>query len=355
MTSQSGQPVTDRTEEIEEYVAQVREALADLPPAQRSEVLEDLPAHLAEVAAEDPAPLSQRLGPPAEYAAELRAALHPSAGEGRLSWRSRLRARGEQVAAQLRRLDVQAGPLIGYERLSDFLRLLRPAWWVLRGYLAAMLVVLLLNQQGSVGLLPRLGGSTIAGLVILAGFVAGSIWLAHRGDRLRRWQRRAVQITSAVLVLFGLAGLIGVDENQRWGWPGAPIYVSEDPYGHVDDVFVVDGEGNLLTGVALFDQDGNPIDIGNTWCSDTAEYEQDGRYVIRYPRCPDNLPWWLNPMFQREGETAVASPTPLPTPDAPASPVDPTEPGGPADPSPTPAPTPEVSTPSPAPADEPDR
>ncbi|MEE3919703.1 hypothetical protein V2I01_19575 [Micromonospora sp. BRA006-A] len=39
-------------QEITDYVDRVRAALADLPPAVRDELTEDLPEHLAEVAAE---------------------------------------------------------------------------------------------------------------------------------------------------------------------------------------------------------------------------------------------------------------------------------------------------------------
>lgn len=45
--------------EVEQYVYAVREALADLPAAEREELLEDLPDHLAEVAAEGEATLRE--------------------------------------------------------------------------------------------------------------------------------------------------------------------------------------------------------------------------------------------------------------------------------------------------------
>ena len=40
----------------------------------------------------------------------------------------------------LNRADVRVGPVIGYAKASEFLILLRPAWWVLRGYLVAMAI-----------------------------------------------------------------------------------------------------------------------------------------------------------------------------------------------------------------------
>ncbi|WP_425487277.1 HAAS signaling domain-containing protein, partial [Micromonospora maritima] len=59
-------------QEITDYVDRVRAALADLPPSVRDELTEDLPEHLAEVAAEGDGALVDRLGPPEAYAAELR-------------------------------------------------------------------------------------------------------------------------------------------------------------------------------------------------------------------------------------------------------------------------------------------
>ena len=63
-----------RTAEIAAYLADVRGAMTDLDPGVRDGLLDDLPEHLAEVAAADPSPLQSRLGPPAAFAAELRSA-----------------------------------------------------------------------------------------------------------------------------------------------------------------------------------------------------------------------------------------------------------------------------------------
>lgn len=59
---------------IARYAAAVRAAVADLPAGERAQLLDDLEAHLAEVAADSAVPLTERLGPPEAYAAELRAA-----------------------------------------------------------------------------------------------------------------------------------------------------------------------------------------------------------------------------------------------------------------------------------------
>jgi hypothetical protein len=293
MTNESGQTVVDsRAGEIADYVEQVRAALGDLPLRAREDLLEDLPAHLAEVAAEDPVPLADRLGPPAAYAAELRAAADPAADPAPRSAAERWRARWDRTRDGLGRLDHRAGPLLGYERVSEFGRLLVPAWWVLRGYLVAMLAVTLVDRHGQLGLLPRLGGSTLVALAILAAVIAGSVWLGRRTPDLSQWQRRGVGVAGAFLVLFGFAGFAGVDENERWGWPGVTEYVSDNPYGGVQDVYPVDGEGRLLTDVTLLDQDGNPLDIGWISCDEVLD-QFDPVPAVTYPRCPGEAPWWL--------------------------------------------------------------
>ena len=72
--------MTVTEQEITDYVARVRAALADLPPGQRDELTEDLADHLTEVAAEAEGTLVERLGEPETYAAELRAAAGAAAG-----------------------------------------------------------------------------------------------------------------------------------------------------------------------------------------------------------------------------------------------------------------------------------
>jgi hypothetical protein len=70
---------------VARYAAAVRAAVADLGDEERAQLLDDLEAHLQEVAAESGTPLTERLGPPEAYAAELRAAYGapaPQAGRG---------------------------------------------------------------------------------------------------------------------------------------------------------------------------------------------------------------------------------------------------------------------------------
>lgn len=334
-------------DEVAAYVAAVRDALSDLPPRERDELLEDLTAHLTEVAAEGDLPLWSRVGPPWEYAAELRASVSSGSGAAERSRPSLLAGWGERARQWLGRVDARTGPLLGHERASDFLRLLVPAWWVLRGYLAAMLFAALVDAGHRPGLLPRLADSTVVGLLLLSAFVLGSVWLARREQRLPRWPRRGVYAGSALLVLFGVSQVAAIDAHERWWYGPTYVYTEHDPYSDVTDVVPVDAEGRLLTGVRLLDQHGNPIDIGWwTECDDEAdEYEVDeyGDRIIEYPRCPQALPWWdlLPPS---------AGPTPTPVPEVTAAPTPSPAPAGPQpSDAPTAVATPSIGVPTPDP------
>ena len=73
----TGATSTARQDEVREYAAAVRAALADVP----ADLLDDLEEHLAEVAADGEGSLASRLGPPADYARELRTAAGLPVGE----------------------------------------------------------------------------------------------------------------------------------------------------------------------------------------------------------------------------------------------------------------------------------
>lgn len=86
---------------VEAYLAAVRDGLADLPAAERTELLHDLEAHLADVVAEfeaDREPvtdvaLTHRLGRPEDYAADLRESAGYTGGDKLLG---RLRRRNDR-------------------------------------------------------------------------------------------------------------------------------------------------------------------------------------------------------------------------------------------------------------------
>jgi HAAS domain-containing protein len=294
-------------DDITAYVEAVRAALSALPPATRDELLEDLPEHLAEVRADGAGSLVDRLGPPESYAAELRATAGFVGGfpDPPVDRYAELR---ETTLRKLRSADLRIGPLLGYARATDFLALLRPAWWVLRGYLAAMVLAWALDDSGQpMGLLPRIGGSEVVAVLLLAAAIVGSIWVGRRSAAgLAPWPRYALYAGSVVLVLVAIGGFLNADSTARnFGYSDVNY---SNPYSNVQDVFVYDEQGRLVTGARLFDQDGQPIRLGNASCYD----ESDGSEVAvpdgaPYPYCPSNAPFRFR---SAPPTTAPASPAP---------------------------------------------
>jgi hypothetical protein len=144
--------------EIDRYVAEVAAHLGALPEAERADLLDDLREHLAEVAAEGEGPLATRLGPPADYAAELLA----SAGLG-----ARPAGPGPSTAQRL----ADGWHALRRHRfvlnVRAFLPELRPGWWVLRALLATFaFAVGIAGERDRVWPLPDALDLALVGLVL---------------------------------------------------------------------------------------------------------------------------------------------------------------------------------------------
>lgn len=315
--------------EITAYVEGVREALSGLPEPAQLELLEDLAEHLAEVQAEAQGTLVERLGTPRAYASEMLTAAgfvggFPEPPEPpRVPSLNELRGR---VTGLLRRADVRTGPVIGYVKMSDFLVLLRPAWWVLRGYLVAMALAHLLGDNGgNVGLLPRIGGSELVALALLAGCVIVSIVFGRKGLSLSRWPRYALWSGTAVLVIFAISGFVTADNSSRQSSYVDVSNFGGNPYSNVQDVYVYDSQGKLVEGARLFDQDASPIQLGNAWCSDPITGEVRHTRNMGYPYCPENAPFGPGPAptltpepADSPGRSPSVSPSASPSPQGPS-------------------------------------
>ncbi|MGR6317273.1 hypothetical protein Q2K19_06605 [Micromonospora soli] len=273
-------------QEIADYVDRVRAALADLAPDVRDELTEDLPEHLAEVAAETDGTLVDRLGEPEAYAAELRAAAGADGTARRSSLDRRLAAARHRARARLSALDARLGPILGYASAGEFLRLLRPAWWVLRGYLAAALLGAMTG--GGLTLLPRPFQSAVLGVLLVVAAVLASIALGRNTDHLRRWPRRLTRLGTLVLVVFGLVLMGNLDGRAARHGYYEEVKVG-NPYDSIEDVFVYDEQGRLVTNARLFDQNGVPIRLGWPTCVDGSGAVPPPHNV--YPYCPERAPF----------------------------------------------------------------
>jgi hypothetical protein len=251
------------------YAAAVRAACADLPGPERELLLEDLEDHLQEVAAEAGGPLSERLGRPEAYAAELRASAGlPAPGAGaRGHGRPRLRDSG--AARRLARLWTAAATHPAWRAVAGFLPELRPAWWVLRGYLAVQAVAVamtpLVNGGGFSFPVPQLFGSSLLGLLAVAAAVAGSVALGRRGAH--SWPARgllaagnAALIMVALVMVAELGGSEAVEDRPSLvaSYAG-PISGLRADGREISNIFPFDAKGRPLQDVYLIDQDGKPI------------------------------------------------------------------------------------------------
>lgn len=244
---------------VAEYLAAVRAALADLPEADRDDLLLDVEASVAEAAGETDAPIAARLGRPERFAAELRAAagLEPPSSEAAptrsVVWR-------DAVGRML------ADPRVAAAR--GLLRELAPIWWVARGYLAVAAAGLLsgVSWAGSPPWVPRWGSPEIGvALIALAVLVSVAV-----GLRSRRASERALRGALRVAnVLLALAAVPVVDHLASASPAARVVTVSAAPSAElsyrgarVTNIYPYSRDGRLLHDVLLYDGSGQPLDVG---------------------------------------------------------------------------------------------
>jgi hypothetical protein len=208
------------TPDVERYLAAVRDELRDLPDAEREDLLRDVEPSLAEAADESDAPLETRLGPPSEFAAELRA----SAGLPPVP-----------VGAPVRpptvreRLAVLAGSR--HARVAwSVTRELAPLWWLIRGYVVAYALARLAGATWSTTYpaVPRIAdGADGLGLILLA-CIASLAWGVYW--RRRRRTRWPAAVAANLLLLAGAVPALAhlADATRRAGT--APAVVTAVTY-----------------------------------------------------------------------------------------------------------------------------
>jgi hypothetical protein len=257
--------------EVARYATAVRAACADLPGPERELLLEDLEDHLQEVAAEAGGPLTERLGRPEAYAAELRASAGlpaPAGTAGRRRGRPRLR--GSRVARRLAGLRAAALGHPAGRAVAQFLPELRPAWWVLRGYLAVQAAAVAMTPLFAGGglsfPLPELFGSQLLSLLAVVAAVVGSVALGRRGAA-SPWARWLVVTGNAVLAVVAVAIIAELGSSEAYDdyRPGYVTAYSLSADGlradgkEISNIFPFDADGKPLQDVYLIDQDGDPV------------------------------------------------------------------------------------------------
>ena len=279
--------------DVAAFVAAVRARLADLPPEEQQELTDGLEADLTDLVAERG---EGALGDPQAYARELRTAagLDPVMG--------RVPGGGQPVGERVTRL-LDASHARWERAVSglpgspwEFLVSLRPAWWVLRAWVAAELVNLVLGVSWLVVLLPAVVGSVQVG--------RGLIWPGSAAKR-----STAPRVVLLVLNVFALlvapvalAQGIGSSSGpfeQASSYPvdpgvGGPGMTVDGSF--VENIYPYDAQGHALTGVQLYDQNGKPLDVTR----DPGYVDATEQFLVRYPwQNGDTRSWNTYPLPER--------------------------------------------------------
>ena len=350
------------TEGVAAYVREVRAELADLPSEDVDDLTGGMEADLTELAAESGGDLVGRLGSPSQYAAELRSAAglpEPVTGPG-----PRRRPLGEastHARASFAMLTEQHSWL---RSVTAFLVTLRPAWWLMRGYLAAWAVVSLLG--GMRGLRPHgVLGLSMALVAMVVSVQLGRGWLRHMP--MTRPLLVLGNATAVVVALVASTSGVTSGESNAFTTTDSPLPGVSLNGQQVGNIYTYDSFGTRISDVRLFDQDGRPLGGGD----DVYDPNGNPRGVVRdssgaplmnvYPRAlfgsdpwqvtdpanpQENPPVWTPPVsIVPLTSTATATPTatvPAPTASAPTATSKPVLPTS-AAPTPSRGPSPSVT------------
>ena len=235
------------------YVRAVRAELADLPTEDLDDLTGGMEADLSELAAESGGDLVGRLGPPMQYAAELRSA----AGlPERMTGPVRRRPLTDALTHFRASLTMFTSQRPWLRSATAYLATLRPAWWLIRGYLAAWALWSLLG--GMRGLRPH--GVLELAMALVA--IVVSIQLSR--GWLRQWPglRGLLMVANAVAVVVALLALTSGVTSGETDFSTVdlrpPPGVALDG-AQVSNIYAYGPDGRRLTGVRLFAQDGRPL------------------------------------------------------------------------------------------------
>lgn len=248
---------------VDDFARSVRAHLGDLKPEQIEELTEDLEDNLGEMLADSGAlPASA-----SAYAAELR----ESAGLGaKEDTRIRFKDRVAPIAAKIEES-------AAFRAARPVLKRLAPLWWILRGYGLYLLVVFIFGWVPFQTVpLPQRGMHWALLLAFLAISLAWGLWqdARARNDLQRRRWERAVGVVSAAGAVLGLVLLIpasliaatyGPDGTQYGGANSSTDLSNPELLNNgvpLTNVFAYDAEGRPIPQVQLFDQNGNPLNLG---------------------------------------------------------------------------------------------
>jgi hypothetical protein len=185
-----------------------------------------------------------------------------------------------------RLLELRAGRE-AVSRGGSLLRALNPVWWVMSAALLGLLAV-----ATAVG--PGRGILSLAILLVLAGI---AMWAGPKSARDSRWAAVAIPLSALVLGAgVGAAGFVlrtlgedpppyealYTDEQRNLDMNGDPLlYYGPRP---LHNLYVFDSDGNALTDVYLYDEDGTPVLVPRYACDPYLGEEIQVGTDNRFPR-----------------------------------------------------------------------
>ena len=249
---------------VTEFAEAVRARLADLTVDEREELAGGLEADLADLVDERGV---GALGDPVTYAEELRSAAGLTPEMGRVKTR---KPAGETVDGWLdaarERWDRAVTGLPGSP--WELVVSLRPAWWLLRAYVAVQTLDLFAGDGGwRMGWVPTFGAYSIPLLVVAAVISVqvgrGRLWPSGSASILSRLVLLGLNVFAIAMTppVFGsLPNVTFEDINSGYLDGGYDIGLTNDG-AKVSNVYPYDADGRPLTGVQLFDQNGDPLQV----------------------------------------------------------------------------------------------
>jgi HAAS domain-containing protein len=254
----------DQAHDVATYASSVRAALSDLPPDQAEVLLEDLEDHLREVASEAGGPLAERLGPPEQYAQELRAAYGTVHAGG-----TRQDPALRDLKMAVRRVTASAW----FAQVRAFLPELRPAWWVLRAYIVVLLLTEAFSPNYNLRPIPNPFSSRgLLEIVAAAIAIVLSIRLGRRSRPLAK-SGRLLAIGANVMI-----ALIAIPVLARMGTFPSYAMVESGVAGQSQPLIMPNGDA--LTNIYPYSRDGKPL-------TDVLLYDQEGRPLTTSPNVGD--------------------------------------------------------------------
>jgi uncharacterized membrane protein len=230
---------------VEAYINEVRERLADVPEEDRVDLLDDVAAHVREIADEFGAEaLHERLGTPEEFTTELRA----SAGYGAPTGSEEAPPAPSRLRRSVRWID----STFRTDANRALWRKLEPGWFVLRGVLAGFLV-------------SRVTGAGGFGVVLMAAGAVASYRLGDRRPATQKPSVRRLRVAAEVgLALVALATLHSSSDRIIYVDSGGPAFAGDpclrDGTGQpIGNLYAFDPQGQLIPQFFLTDQAGRPI------------------------------------------------------------------------------------------------